>query len=56
MKGIFYTALGAVSAYVLAIIPGRKKGKASLPDVYYAHRGLHENHNGCPENTLKRCV
>lgn len=53
MKGIFYTALGAVSAYVLAIIPGRKKGKASLPDVYYAHRGLHENHNGCPENTLK---
>ena len=43
MKGIFYTALGAVSAYVLAIIPGRKKGKASLPDVYYAHRGCNDD-------------
>lgn len=53
MKGIFYTAAGAVSAYILAIIPGRKKEKKKLPDVFYAHRGVHDNHGGCPENTLK---
>lgn len=40
--------------YLLAIKPrlGRRREWAPFKEVYYAHRGLHDNHSQAPENSL----
>lgn len=40
--------------YLLAIMPrlGHKKEKEKLMNVYYAHRGLHDNSGNAPENSM----
>lgn len=40
--------------YLLAIKPrlSRQKQWAPFKDVYYAHRGLHDNETEAPENSL----
>lgn len=43
-----------VFLYLLAIMPrlGHKKQKEPFMNVYYAHRGLHDNRGEAPENSL----
>ena len=40
--------------YFLAIMPrfGHQKERKQFSDVYYAHRGLHDNLTQAPENSL----
>lgn len=48
------SAVGATGLYLLAIMPNMKK-KPEVKDLlkhYYAHRGLHNNKAGIPENSL----
>lgn len=45
-------ALFGAAAYFLAIMPGWKHRRIQSDTVYYAHRGLHDNHSDAPENTL----
>lgn len=52
MKGVLKAVTGTAAAYMLAIMPGGKNRAEKMPDVFYAHRGLHNNQSDCPENTL----
>lgn len=38
--------------YLAAITPRLVRRPKRMPGLYYAHRGLHDIENGCPENTL----
>jgi len=42
------------AAYLLSIAPrmGKKPDASALMGVHYAHRGLHDNKNGIPENSM----
>lgn len=44
--------LAAASAYLLAIMPGIRRRADRMNGVYYAHRGLHDEAAGIPENTM----
>lgn len=44
--------LGAAGAYGLAIMPRMRRGADWMKGVYYAHRGLHDEKAGIPENTM----
>lgn len=56
---VFYTVciIIAVTAvlYLLLIMPriGKRKGTECLRETYYAHRGLHDNRTGTPENSME---
>ena len=54
MYVILIAAAAAAVLYLLAIKPrlGRQKGWEPFRGVYYAHRGLHDNGSGAPENSL----
>ena len=45
--------LGALGAYIYAIMPRIKKRPRRWKKVYYAHRGLFDNKSSAPENTLR---
>lgn len=44
-----------VILYLLAVMPriGHRSKSRELAAVYYAHRGLHDNHGAAPENSMK---
>lgn len=44
--------VAAAGAYLFAISPRLAGRPDQMPKVYYAHRGLHDNIAGVPENTL----
>lgn len=44
--------LGAAGAYLLAIMPGIRRHAEKMKGIYYAHRGLHNEDAGIPENTM----
>lgn len=46
------SALAVGSAYLFAISPRLTHRPAPMPNVYYAHRGLHDNQSDAPENSL----
>lgn len=52
MKGEAGVFLGAAMMYFLAIMPRRKNRADRMDGVFYAHRGLHDEEAGIPENTL----
>ncbi len=54
MYVILIAAAAAAVLYLLAIKPrlGRQKGWEPFRGIYYAHRGLHDNGTGAPENSL----
>ena len=52
MKGITKLALTGTAVYLAAIAPRLIRRPAPMPSVYYAHRGLHDNHSDAPENTM----
>lgn len=57
LKFIELTAIGGMGLlllYLLMIMPRifRKPKKSPYMGVYYAHRGLHDNHAGIPENSM----
>ena len=43
---------GAAGAYLLAIMPQRKRRARKLKGIFYAHRGLHDPEKGVPENSM----
>lgn len=45
--------MGAVGAYIAAIMPSLKHHRIRSDTVYYAHRGLHDNQSDAPENTMR---
>ena len=51
---IFIILAAVVLLYLLAIMPrmGHGKNRDPFMDVYYAHRGLHDNEGEAPENSL----
>ena len=51
---IFIILAAVVLLYLLAIMPrmGHGKNREPFMDVYYAHRGLHDNEGEAPENSL----
>lgn len=55
---ILYVVLIAIAAavvlYLLAIMPrmGHREERKDFQNVYYAHRGLHDNESDAPENSL----
>ncbi len=52
MKKRTKLALGAAALYTAAITPRLFHRPKRMPEVYYAHRGLHDNTGDAPENTL----
>ncbi|MDO4293197.1 MAG: glycerophosphodiester phosphodiesterase [Eubacteriales bacterium] len=52
MKKWVPAALAATGAYLYSISPRLSERPARLPQVYYAHRGLHDNLTDAPENSL----
>lgn len=51
---ILIVIAAAAVLYFLAIMPrlGRQKERGKFTGVYYAHRGLHDNHSPAPENSM----
>lgn len=43
---------GTAAMYLMAIMPRRKNRADRMEGVFYAHRGLHEESVGIPENTM----
>ena len=52
MKKTAKRALGMAALYMAAIAPRLFHRPERMPEVYYAHRGLHDNAGDAPENTL----
>lgn len=52
MKKMIKTAGVVALGYLGSITPRLWKRPKEMPKVYYAHRGLHDNHSEAPENTL----
>ena len=51
---ILIVAAALVLLYFLMIMPRltRQQDWKQFPKVYYAHRGLHDNHTEAPENSM----
>lgn len=45
-------AFAAGLTYLASLMPRMKDKPEAMPQVYYAHRGLHDNSGDAPENTL----
>lgn len=45
--------IGALGAYVAAIMPNLRSRRIRSDVVYYAHRGLHDNQSDAPENSMQ---
>lgn len=52
LKRTMKRALTAAALYTAAIAPRLFHRPKRMPEVYYAHRGLHDNEGDAPENTL----
>ncbi len=54
LYGICIIAAAVIILYFLAIMPrlGHRKPRKAFLDVYYAHRGLHDNNGEAPENSM----
>lgn len=44
--------LGAAGAYIVAIMPRMRRRAEQMNGVFYAHRGLHSQERGIPENSM----
>ncbi len=56
MKAVISGVVAAPAVlYLLAIMPGLgdKKNRKAFWDIYYAHRGLHDNESKAPENSME---
>ena len=49
---LFIALMSLIVLVSLAVLPGRRRTTAPFDHTLYAHRGLHDNDNGIPENSL----